>query len=68
MTTFAPVREHFALIVRKRSGGERVIEPHKFWINRNTPRGEDAEIWERMPHQGRREIRWSEVIRKEPRP
>jgi len=60
--------EPFALVIRKRGGGERVIEPAKFWINRNTPRGEDAEIWERMPYEGRREILWSQVIRKEPRP
>lgn len=51
------------LIVKKRGGGERVIPPHKFWINSNTPLGDDAEIWERMPHRGRRLVSWKDVIR-----
>jgi len=50
------------LIVKKRGGGERRIPPHKWWINRNTPVGEDAEIWERMPHEGRRYISYSDII------
>jgi hypothetical protein len=62
---FAPKLEPFSLVVKKRGGGERTIPPHKFWINRNTPVGEDAEIWEHMPHDGKRFIRWSDVIRKE---
>ena len=68
MSMFAPKLEPFALVVKKRGGGERVIEPKKFWINRNTPVGDDAEIWERMPHEGRRYIPWSSVVHKEPRP
>ena len=58
--------ERFALVVKKRGGGERIIPPSKFWFDRNTPVGEDADVWERMPHNGRRLIQWSDVIRKEP--
>lgn len=64
---FTPKLEPFSLVVRKRRGGERVIPPSKFWIDRNTPVGEDADIWEVMPHNGRRHIPWRDVIRKEPR-
>lgn len=65
---FARKLEPFALVIKTRSGGERVIEPNKFWINRNTPTGEDATICEIMPHNGRRLIDWTDVLRKEPRP
>lgn len=50
------------LIVRKRGGGERFISPGKWWVNRNTPVGEDVEVWERMPHQGRRLIDDKNII------
>lgn len=48
-------RKH--LIVRaKNASGERIIPPGKWWIDRNTERGEDADIYERKPHQGRKLI------------
>lgn len=56
------------LIVKKRGGGERRIKSGKWWINRNTPVGEDAEVWERMPHDGRRRIHYSKIIATEKSP
>lgn len=50
------------LIVKKRGDGERRIKSGKWWINRRTPVGEDAEIVERMPHRGRRIIEYTAVI------
>ena len=50
------------LIVTKRGGGERRIEACKWYINRRTPVGEDAELWERMPYGGRREIQRVNII------
>lgn len=40
----------------------RVIPAHKWFINRNTPVGEDAEIYEVMPYGGKRYIPWSLII------
>jgi hypothetical protein len=57
-----------ALIVRKRGGGERSIEPNKWFVDRNTERGEDADFYERMPHQGRRWIDPRSILRREDRP
>jgi hypothetical protein len=57
-----------ALIVRKRGGGERRIESGRWWINKYTPVGEDAEIWERMPHEGRRLIDDQKIIATESAP
>lgn len=48
--------ESFALIVKKRGGGERVIKSGNWWMDRQTPVGENAEIFERMPYDGRRTI------------
>ena len=50
------------LIVKKRGGGERRVMTGKWWVNRNTPVGEDADLWERMPHDGRRWISWESLI------
>lgn len=50
------------LIVKNRLGNERRIPPAKWWINKRTPVGEDAELWERMPHSGRRQIYLDEVV------
>ncbi len=51
-----------ALVVKKRGGGERIIKVNNWWINRNTPVGEPAEWWERMPHSGRRIIDPKKVV------
>lgn len=50
------------LIVKKRGGGEKRVPPGKWWINKNTPVGDDADLWERMPHDGRRWLSWDSVI------
>ena len=56
------LRPEDVLIVRKRGGGERQIAAGKWWINRNTPVGDEAELFERMPHQGYRNIEWKNLI------
>ena len=60
--------QRHALSVQKRGGGERRIESGRWWINKNTPVGEDAEIWERMPHSGRRLIDDRKIIATESAP
>lgn len=54
----------YDLVVKKRGGGTRQIKAGKWWINKRTPVGEDAELWERMPHQGRRIIPYKNIIAK----
>lgn len=53
------------LIVKKRGGGERIIPYYKWWILRNTPHGEDADIVELMPYDGMKYIDRCSIIRKE---
>lgn len=65
MSDFRIIKES-TIYVKKRGGGERAIPPGKWYINRNTPVGEDAEIWERMPHNGRREIFRQDILRVDP--
>ncbi len=55
------LREGDTIIVKTRKG-ERKIPPNKWWLNCNTPVGEDAELWERKPYNGNRYIRWRDVI------
>jgi hypothetical protein len=50
------------LIMRKRGGGERRVPPGKWWINRNTPVGDDAELFERMPHDGYRYLDFDKLL------
>jgi len=49
------------VIVRTRNG-ERKIPAGKWWVNRHTPVGEDAELWERKPWDGRRYVDWRDVV------
>ncbi len=56
------LEERKPLIVKKRGGGERTIPADKWWIDRNTPRGEDADLYERKPHGGNRWLPWSDVL------
>ena len=51
------------LIYKDRNGIVREILPHNYWINRRTPVGEDAELWERKPHGGKRLLEWNRVIK-----
>jgi len=39
-------------LVYKTRKGERLISPYKWSLNKHTPVGEDAEIWERKPYGG----------------
>jgi len=50
------------LLYAKRGGGERRVPPGKWWVNRNTPVGDEAELWERMPHDGRRLLDWDKLL------
>ena len=56
------LRESHALIMRKRGGGERRIPAGKWWIDRATPVGDDAELIERMPHNGYRYLDRRDLI------
>lgn len=51
-----------SLIVKKRGGGERAIHPHKWRINRGTPVGEDADLWEIVAWGGIKPIDWENLI------
>lgn len=53
------------LIVEKRGGGERAIPSGKWYIDRYTEVGEDADFYEVMPHEGRRFIPLCTIIRRE---
>ncbi len=55
------------LVVKKRGGGERVITAERYWIDRNTPVGEDADYYEIKPYGGKRYIPIDSIIRKIPR-
>jgi hypothetical protein len=59
---YGVLRPTDTLIYKKRGGGERRILPRKWWVNRNTPVGDDAELWERMPHDGKRLLDWDKLI------
>jgi hypothetical protein len=50
------------LVVAKRGGGEREIPSWKWWIDRRTPVGEDAKLFERMPHGGKRWLDFDRVV------
>lgn len=50
------------LLVRTRTGNVRVIKPGKWFIDRNTEVGEDADVYERMPHNGLRRIPWPSIV------
>lgn len=52
-----------AIIVRKRSGGERTIPRDRLHLNRFTEIGESAEYYEKMPHTGRRWIDPKTIVR-----
>jgi len=50
------------LVLKGRSGKERKIKPGKWWVNGNTPVGEDAELWEVKPYGGKKLIEWSKLL------
>lgn len=56
------LRNSDTLVVRGRAKTERRIESGKWWLNRYTPIGEDADLMERMPHNGYRHIAWSDLL------
>lgn len=56
------LRSTDTLIYPKRGGGEKRIPSGKWWINRNTPVGEPAELWEKMPYGGQRILDFNKLI------
>jgi hypothetical protein len=56
------------LILKGRNGKERKLTPDKWWINKHTPPGDDAELWERKPYGGKKYVPWREVIALEREP
>ena len=49
-------------LVYKTRDKEQIIMPGKWWINKNTPVGEDAELWKRMAWNGRRELNFNNIV------
>jgi hypothetical protein len=50
------------LIVRARNGRERRIPADKWWVNRDTPVGDEADLWERKPFDGRKQLEWRDLL------
>lgn len=46
----------YSIVVKSKSGCFKIIPPDKYFINRNTPVGEPADYYERMPHGGKKFI------------
>jgi hypothetical protein len=53
--------ESDALIYKIREK-EQIIMPGKWWINRRTPVGEDAELWKRISWNGRRLLDFDNIV------
>jgi hypothetical protein len=47
-------RWNYDILYPKSGGGWRLIKAGKWWINQDTPPGEDAELWEAKPYEGRK--------------
>lgn len=55
--------ERLPLIVKARTqSGTRDIPSHKWWINRNTPVGEDADVYEKKPYGGSKYHPWRVIL------
>lgn len=50
------------IIYKDKNGIVREIHPNKYWINRRTSTGEDAELWERKQYGGKRLLEWNRVV------
>ena len=51
------------LFVKTRAGGERKIPHYKYFVDRNTPVGEDVDYYELTAHGGRRLIPPESIVR-----
>ena len=49
-------------LILKYGKRERIIKSGKWYINRNTPVGDDSELWEVKPFDGRKYIHWMDVV------
>jgi len=49
-------------VVYKNRGKEQIIMPGKWWINKNTPVGDDAELWKQMPWNGRQQLYFDNIL------
>jgi hypothetical protein len=50
------------VLKRYRYDRERIIKPGKWYIDRNTPVGDDARFYERKPYGGKREVPFQEIV------
>ena len=51
------------LIIKCRNkSGYRIIPPHRWYLDRNTPVGDDADIYEIFRYGGKKYIPWHRVI------
>lgn len=58
----------YDLVVKSRNKQrERVIPAHKFVIDIGTEKGEDADLYELMPHDGLRLINPDQILRRVPK-
>ena len=57
-----PLEQGDSLVVKGRAGKDRIIKPGKWWIDRNTPVGDDADLYELKPWNGRRYVPWGDII------
>jgi len=50
------------VLIYKYGNRERKIPPNKWWVNRRTAVGEDAELYERKPYNGKKMLDWDNII------
>ena len=53
--------ERYAIYLKTRHRRRRVMAGD-WWINKNTPVGEDAEFWERKLYSGRKEFYKEDIV------
>ena len=52
--------DDFIVIINRKK--EKIIPPHKWFINKNTPVGEDAELYEIKPHGGKKRVDFNDIV------
>ena len=57
--------DHDIIVKGYKKGTERRISCHKLLINRFTPVGEPADLYEVKPYGGKKWINWKDIIREE---
>lgn len=62
MISFIQTQWQYDIQYPKRDGSLRTIKRGNWWINQNTPVGEDAELWERKPYGGKKLLNIHKMI------